>query len=360
MEKEELKCLKSLIKYSDLLNTTLKSLFIPLIGIIIWGIILFCYRETGSGDLLDPLLITILIMMPLCILFILGVYFAIKFNSAKNKISSQDYSNLNIDSNQIDDNMNVANSLNTIHYISDILKLDKTNIGLAISSLTFFKTVSLFSKNNKILKEHNEIFDNKERKKNKFLKFSIIFIILIFSILLNGIEIVSSQIEKEKVLNNINSLNTILKNDFNDYQFFSYNKQSEIGIKDFDTLGRSYYIQNNNYRIGFELSYDALIAEFSFKIMYNNDENLDENEINNVLHNLKNKFDNAFSYYYALKEYETSEIILNNECSNIINNKISDTVNIDSFGLNKPLRYFSIHKTNEKMEVSYSYSSYSD
>ena len=152
MEKEELKCLKSLIKYSDLLNTTLKSLFIPLIGIIIWGIILFCYRETGSGDLLDPLLITILIMMPLCILFILGVYFAIKFNSAKNKISSQDYSNLNIDSNQIDDNMNVANSLNTIHYISDILKLDKTNIGLAISSLTFFKTVSLFSKNNKILK----------------------------------------------------------------------------------------------------------------------------------------------------------------------------------------------------------------
>ena len=360
MGNENLKHLKSLIKYSDLLTTTLMSLIIPIIGLIIWGIILFLYRETGSGDLLSPLSETILIITPLCILAILGIYYAIRFSLAKNKLSQQDYSNLNVDSNQINDNMNKANSINTIHYMSDILKVDKTNIGLALNSLTFISAISLFSKNNKILKEHNEIFDSKEKKLNNITKISIIIIILIFSVLLNGFEVISSQNNKEMIQNNINSLNAILKNNFYDYQIHGFNGQSVISTKNFDTFGREYYIQNNNYKINFELNNKALIKEFSFDIMYNNDDVLNEIEISNKLNNLKDKFDSSFSSYYLLKEYESSEIILNNECSNIINNKTIDTISIDKVDVNKPLRYFSIHNTNERLEVSYSFRSYVD
>ena len=94
--------------------------------------------------------------------------------------------------------------------------------------------------------------------------------------------------------------------------------------------------------------------------MYNNDDVLNEVEISNKLNNLKDKFDSSFSSYYSLKEYESSEIILNNECSNIINNKTIDTISIDKVDVNKPLRYFSIHNTNERLKVSYSFRSYVD
>lgn len=360
MEKADLKYFKQLIKYSDLLTATLKSLIIPVIGVIIWVIIGFLYRETGSGDLLSPLLGTFLIMFPICILFILGIYFGIKFSVAKNKVSNQDYSNISIDNNTINDNLNKANSINTIHYIFDVLGLNKTNISVALNSLTFFGAVSMFSKNNKILNENKGILTDKEKNANNIIKFLIISTILIFSIFLTTIELISSQKNKNEIQNTINTLNTIIENDFSDYQLHSYNGQVKINVNNFDGLGRRYYIENNNYKISFKLDHKAQIKEFSFEISYNSNDILNEKDIYNILNTLKNNFDNSFSNYYSLKEYASSEILFNEECSNIINNRISDTIALDKTDINKSLRYFSIKNSNENIKVLYSYSSYID
>lgn len=360
MEKENLKYFKQLIKYSDLLATTMKSLIILMIGVIIWGIVVFWYRETGIGDLLSPLLITFLIIAPTCILFVFGTYFAIKFSIAKNKVALHDYSNLNIDNEQISNNLNKANSISTLYYIFDILGLDKTNIGTAISSLTFFSAVSLFSKNNKILKKHDGILTENERRTNNILKLSLIFITLMFSVFLNVGEIISSQKNKNDIQNNIDALNNILQSNFSDYQLHTDNFQSQISTKNFDTLGRHYYIVKDNFEINFDLNHKAQIDKFSIEITYNKLENLDEKEIISNLKSLKNKLDISFMNYYSLKEYASSDIVLTSECTKIINDKVNDTISIDTTDINKPLRYFAIHSTDENIKVSYSYSSYID
>lgn len=358
MENVDLKYFKQLIKYSDLITTILHLLIIPAISVIIWGIIVILYQKTGMGDLLSPLLGTFLIMFPICILFILGIYFAIKFSVAKNKVFNQDYSNISIDKNTINDNLNKVNLNITIQSISNLLGLDETNIGATINSLTFFNTLKLISKNNKILTGNKGILTDKEKNANNIIKFLIISTILIFSIFHITITLISCQKNKNEIQNTINTLNTIIENDFSDYQLHSYNRQAKITLENFDSW--DYYIENNNYRISFELNHKAQIQEFSFEISYNSNDILNEKDIYNILKTLKNNFDNSFSNYYSLKDYASSEILLNKECSNIINNRISDTINLDEFNINKSLRYFSIKSSNEDIKVSYAYSSYTE
>lgn len=360
MENVDLKYFKQLIKYSDLITTILHLLIIPAISVIIWGIIVILYQKTGMGDLLSPLLGTFLIMFPICILFILGIYFAIKFSVAKNKVFNQDYSNISIDKNTINDNLNKVNLNITIQSISNLLGLDETNIGATINSLTFFNTLKLISKNNKILTGNKGILTDKEKNANNIIKFLIISTILIFSIFHITITLISCQKNKNEIQNTINTLNTIIENDFSDYQLHSYNGQVKITLKNFDSYGRDYYIENNNYRISFELNHKAQIQEFLFEISYNSNDILNEKDIYNILKTLKNNFDNSFSNYYSLKDYASSEILLNEECSNIINNRISDTINLDEFNINKSLRYFSIKSLNEDIKVSYAYRSYTE
>ncbi len=62
----------------------------------------------------------------------------------------------------------------------------------------------------------------------------------------------------------------------------------------------------------------------------------------------------------SIKEYVNADDVFNRECTKIINNKVSDTISIDTIDINKPLRYFAIYSTNENIIISYSYSSYID
>lgn len=82
---EKEKYLKKLIIYGDLMNSAIFSLLIPLVGLIIYGVISYIFRETTGEDYFTSLQYTILIMLPIIISGILGVYCAIQFGIKRKK-----------------------------------------------------------------------------------------------------------------------------------------------------------------------------------------------------------------------------------------------------------------------------------
>lgn len=342
--------LKQMIIYGNLLTTVMLSLIIPVIGLFINLIICIIYDVfigTGVRQTFTPLVLTILIMAPLIYSFVVAMYCVIRFTYAKIKITSKDYSKLNINKEEIDNNLKEAKDASDLYYTTRLLNTNDSNLSTIINTLTIFNISKKISGNSKILNKNN-ILTKKDM--NILTLFNIILLIIPISFILvyNIDTIVSSQKNKHNIEYKINSINSIIENSFSDYELHTFTSQNKLNIKYFSSFG--FYIMYQNEVIDFELDNEANIEKVRISLSFNEKDSVNANDIRKRLQIIKNKIDKELGVFYLIKGYKNFDIIFNEDCINYIENKTYDSVLIDRGS------FFSINNSEDgDWEVSYSF-----
>lgn len=354
-----LKYMKQYIKYGELLGAGIISLPIPLLGMIIWGIIIFIYdfilAVTGALYFPDPMLFTILLIGPIIFNFIMVLYVEIRLGNAYRKLNKIDFP----DAKEMNDNLNQSQKVSNLYYISNLLGNKNTNAGALINVLSIFTISKNFAKNKKILKKHETLFTKSERNRISFLKFLLYAIPIACMLYICVVTIINSHNNKIDIENRIHSFNEIATNDFSNYESDTLTLENWKWLVGFD-------IANDNQKISLYLDNKANIESFVIRILYNKNAPLDANIIKEDLQTIKDKVDQSFGNYYKLEDYKFVDVEFNQECLDNIQNKVYDSVPLDDAVSDTPRRFFKIDDdlelwdmnddSEQYLEISYNFS----
>lgn len=347
---EKEKYLKKLIIYGDLMNSASFSLLIPLVGLIIYGVISYIFSETTGEDYFTPLQYTILIMLPIIISGILGVYCAIQFVINGKKIEKLEDSNVNKDLSDINNNFDKAKNSVTFYRLNELLGIEK-NDSLVGEILTITSISKALRKNKKILQKHS---DKLYEKKSSLIYKIIIYLIPICCMLILCIGTLMEEVDgRNKLLENVDSINKTINSTFVNYELVE-----NLNAYELNSYGHYINIKNNNKSITLDFDNKAKVEEILIKVSYPIDEQLNENEIINDLQTLKNSIDNL-SNNYKTNQFKEMNVELNDECLDNIKNKICDNVLMVNSSEELTRRMFSIKNVdNEYYEITYSFYTY--
>lgn len=350
LNEEEMKILKNMILYSDLLYTIMIFLGIHILGMVIWGIIEFIFSNTYSISYLSPFQQTVIIMLPIIIAFFLGIYFAIKFSLNINKLSKirKKYIYKNIRKNLKN---NLSNAVNVTAFTSTvgILKNIDTNdfikglfkiIDNTTNIVAIFIYINSFKKNKKYFMELNETYNVYNKKVTIIYKILIYFIAIICSLIMCGSSLIGGINGKKETINSVNKINTSIIENFSDYKI-----KEMLDLEELGEYGGDVELQKENKEISMKFDSGANINEIRIAISNINEEELNHKYLLTQFQAIENKIKSL----NIIEEYKTLDVEFDDKCIKNIKDRIEDTVSVDIPNNELIYKYFKLEQIDSKL-----------